>query len=220
MFVLVAAGVSPAFPSVSQPTRLPLQKILAGRFVSGGSISLVGAIATRSLPRSLAAARRGFTFYLADPCARLTTIALGGSGEPPLPELNAQRPTETQICFLWPRFCGSLLDVVFKITGRPELSRSASQYARAFSGRSLLHDETRTRHPVSQGARELDSKQFGRFVRQAYLIVSRRAWLNGPRKSEKLPALPQPTNQLRKLSRSATLQHSGDPTFSSCWVWR
>jgi hypothetical protein len=77
--------VSPAFPSVSQPARLPLQKIPAGRFVSGGSISLVGAIETRSLPRSFAAARRGFTFYLADPSARLTTIALGGSGEPPLP---------------------------------------------------------------------------------------------------------------------------------------
>jgi len=46
---------------------------------------LVGAIATRSLPSSLAAAWRGFTFYLADPSARLTAIALGGSGEPPLP---------------------------------------------------------------------------------------------------------------------------------------
>jgi len=54
----------------------------------GGSISLVGAIETRSLPSSLAAAHRGFTFYLADPSARLTTIALGGSGEPPLPELG------------------------------------------------------------------------------------------------------------------------------------
>jgi len=36
---------------------------------------LVGAIETRSLPSSLAAARRGFTFYLADPSARLTPIA-------------------------------------------------------------------------------------------------------------------------------------------------
>ena len=45
---------------------------------------LIGAIETRSLFNSLAAARRGFTFYLAD-SARLTTIALGGSGQiPPL----------------------------------------------------------------------------------------------------------------------------------------
>src|SRR5262249_23320613 len=36
---------------------------------------LVGAIETRSLPSSLAAARHGFTFYLADPSARLTSIA-------------------------------------------------------------------------------------------------------------------------------------------------
>jgi hypothetical protein len=36
---------------------------------------LVAAIETRSLPSSLAAARRGFTFYLADPSARLTSIA-------------------------------------------------------------------------------------------------------------------------------------------------
>ena len=35
----------------------------------------VAAIETRSLPSSLAAARRGFTFYLADPSARLTSIA-------------------------------------------------------------------------------------------------------------------------------------------------
>src|SRR5215831_4275547 len=35
----------------------------------------VAAIETRSLPRSLAAAHRGFTFYLADPSARLTSIA-------------------------------------------------------------------------------------------------------------------------------------------------
>jgi len=32
-------------------------------------------------PVSLAATRCGFTFYRADPSARLTTIALGGSGE-------------------------------------------------------------------------------------------------------------------------------------------
>ena len=54
--------------------------------LASGRLSIqVGAIETRSLPSSLAAARRGFTFYLADPSARLTTIALGGSGEPPLP---------------------------------------------------------------------------------------------------------------------------------------
>jgi hypothetical protein len=35
----------------------------------------VAAIETRSLPSSLAAARRGFTFYLADPSARLPSIA-------------------------------------------------------------------------------------------------------------------------------------------------
>ena len=35
----------------------------------------VAAIETCSLPRSLAAAHRGFAFYLADPSARLTTIA-------------------------------------------------------------------------------------------------------------------------------------------------
>jgi hypothetical protein len=35
----------------------------------------VEAIETRLLPSSLAAARRGFTFYLADPSARLTSIA-------------------------------------------------------------------------------------------------------------------------------------------------
>jgi hypothetical protein len=35
----------------------------------------VGAIETRSLPSSLAAAHYGFTFYLADSSARLTSIA-------------------------------------------------------------------------------------------------------------------------------------------------
>jgi len=45
---------------------------------------------------------------------------------------------------------------------------------------------TRRRHPTSQGARELDRKQFERFF--AYLIVSQKVWLNGPRKSEKLSA--------------------------------
>ena len=35
-------------------------------------------------------------------------------------------------------------------------------------------------------------------MRQAYLIVSQRAWLNGPRKSEKLSALPQPTRRTPK----------------------
>ena len=44
---------------------------------------LIGAIETRSLFSSLAAARRGFTFYLAD-SARLTRIALDGSGVLPL----------------------------------------------------------------------------------------------------------------------------------------
>src|SRR5882724_1570920 len=70
---------------------------------------------------------------------------------------------------------------------------------------------TRTRHPTRQGARGLDPKQFEGFVRQSYLIVSQAAWLNGLRKSEKLPALRQPTSRLRtpkvfaskELSRSA-----------------
>jgi len=39
------------------------------------SVRKVAAIETRSLPSSLAAAHRGFTFYLADPSARLTPIA-------------------------------------------------------------------------------------------------------------------------------------------------
>src|SRR5947207_9745263 len=44
--------------------------------LASGRLSIqVGAIETRSLPSSLAAARRGFTFYLADPSARLTSIA-------------------------------------------------------------------------------------------------------------------------------------------------
>jgi hypothetical protein len=38
-------------------------------------IQLLVAIETRSLPSSLAAFRRGFTFYLADPSTRLTAIA-------------------------------------------------------------------------------------------------------------------------------------------------
>src|SRR5262249_34786851 len=38
-------------------------------------VKKVAAIETRSLPSSLAAAHRGFTFYLADPSARLTSIA-------------------------------------------------------------------------------------------------------------------------------------------------
>ena len=44
--------------------------------LASGRVSIqVAAIETRSLPSSLAAARRGFTFYLADPSARLTSIA-------------------------------------------------------------------------------------------------------------------------------------------------
>jgi hypothetical protein len=46
---------------------------------------LVGAIETRSLPSSLAAARRGFTFYLADSSGSVDLNRLGGPGEPPLP---------------------------------------------------------------------------------------------------------------------------------------
>ena len=49
---------------------------------------MVGAIETRSLPNSLAAARRGFTFYLADPLGLIDHNRLGGSGEPPLPGKN------------------------------------------------------------------------------------------------------------------------------------
>src|ERR1700726_1087942 len=52
------------------------------------------------------------------------------------------------------------------------------------------------------------------------LVVSQTAWPNGQRKREKLLALPQPTDEPRKLSGSATLQHSGDPISSSCSVWR
>jgi len=47
-------------------------------------VRLIGAIETRSLFNSLAAARRGFTFYFGDPSARLTRIALDGSGVLPL----------------------------------------------------------------------------------------------------------------------------------------
>jgi len=57
--------------------------------LASGRVSIqVAAIETRSLPSSLAAARRGFTFYLADPSARLTSIAKAVSGEPPLPFLQ------------------------------------------------------------------------------------------------------------------------------------
>jgi len=52
---------------------------------------MVGAIETRSLPNSLAAARRGFTFYLADPLGLIDHNRLGGSGEPPPPGKN-RRP--------------------------------------------------------------------------------------------------------------------------------
>src|SRR5436190_15624227 len=45
-------------------------------------------------------------------------------------------------------------------------------------------------------------------------------WPGKQHKREKLSALPQPTDQPRKVSRSATLQPSSDPTFSSCSVWR
>src|SRR3954454_406852 len=44
--------------------------------LASGRLSIqVGEIVPRSLPSSLAAARRGFTFYLRDPSARLTSIA-------------------------------------------------------------------------------------------------------------------------------------------------
>ncbi len=46
-----------------------------GPSVSRKAGNEVAAIETRSLPSSLAAAHRGFTFYLADPSARLTPIA-------------------------------------------------------------------------------------------------------------------------------------------------
>jgi len=48
-----------------------------GPSVSRKAGNEVAAIETRSLPSSLAAAHRGFTFYLADPSARLTSIAQG-----------------------------------------------------------------------------------------------------------------------------------------------
>jgi len=72
-----------AIETRSAPTLLGATR-RAFTFYLGNPIS---SIETRSAPGSLAAARRGFTFYLADPSARLklTTIALGGSGEPPLP---------------------------------------------------------------------------------------------------------------------------------------
>src|SRR5216110_2192210 len=54
--------------------------------LASGRLSIqVGAIETRSLPSSLAAARRGFTFYLADPPGSIDLNRQGGSGEPPLP---------------------------------------------------------------------------------------------------------------------------------------
>ena len=60
--------------------------------------------------------------------------------------------------------------------------------------------------------------QFERFVRQANLILSQTAWLNGRRTRQKLSALPQPTDELRtpkvfaskEHSRSATLQHTSE----------
>jgi Protein of unknown function (DUF433) len=51
--------------------------------------------------------------------------------------------------------------------------------------------------PGSTASTRSFTKQFERVVRQAYLIVSQTAWLNGRRKSEKLPALPQPTDEPR-----------------------
>jgi hypothetical protein len=47
-----------------QATRLPLQQL-------GVEIDLRHEFETRSLPRSLAATRRGFAFYLADPISSL-----------------------------------------------------------------------------------------------------------------------------------------------------
>jgi len=61
--------------------------------------------------------------------------------------------------------------------------------------------------------------QFGRFVRQAYLIVSRAGWLNGRRKREKTGATPHPGKKIPFSARAkvsethALLQHSSDPTF-------
>ena len=52
-----------------------LAQRLLTEFNDRDRVKKVAAIETRSLPSSLAAAHRGFTFYLADPSARLTSIA-------------------------------------------------------------------------------------------------------------------------------------------------
>jgi hypothetical protein len=62
----------------AHPARMPPQKPALAGWLAKAETQLpvkVAAIETRSLPSSLAAARRGFTFYLADPSARLTSIA-------------------------------------------------------------------------------------------------------------------------------------------------
>src|SRR5207245_2821418 len=72
----------------------------------------------------------------------------------------------------------------------------------------------------SIAATRINTKQFERFVHQAYLIVSQTAWLNRGRKRDKLSALPQPAGEpgtpkvfaSKELSRPATLQHSSEPT--------
>ena len=67
--------------------------------LASGRVSIqVAAIETRSLPSSLAAARRGFTFYLADPSARLTSIAKAVRVTRPLPNLAVQVNRRYHFC--------------------------------------------------------------------------------------------------------------------------
>ena len=85
----------------------------------------------------------------------------------------------------------------------------------------------RTRLPPQ----EKPAKQFERFLRQAYLIVStngmakrtaqKRKAVGLAAANERTPKVRQSDGLVRgELSRSATLQHSSEPTFSSCSVWR
>ena len=79
-FTFYLADPSARLKLAHRPTRslLPSRLYLLSR-------RPLGSIETRSAPALTRCYPRNFTFYLADPSARLTTIALGGSGEPLLP---------------------------------------------------------------------------------------------------------------------------------------
>src|SRR4029453_11150954 len=71
------ATASNAF-GAAHPAGMPPQKPLLAGWLAKAETQVpmkVAAIETRSLPSSLPAAHRGFTFYLADPSARLDSIA-------------------------------------------------------------------------------------------------------------------------------------------------